>query len=110
MSPSAMWGEALGYDVEWKSSAKTANVITKKRSDHIGSCQLKECLGRNQRNVQSKEKPNAKVAITYGGSGALQQQIEQGSPGGCVPIGSYQQHERPGRPKVCWKTAPSKTS
>ena len=72
-------GEALGYDVEWKSSAKTANVITKSDLTVSAAASLKNAL-EEIKGMYLKEKPNAKVAITYGGSGALQQQIEQGAP------------------------------
>ena len=72
-------GEALGYDVEWKSSAKTANVITKSDLTVSAAASLKNAL-EEIKEMYLKEKPNAKVATTYGGSGALQQQIEQGAP------------------------------
>ena len=72
-------GEALGYDVEWKNSAKTANIITKSDLTISAAASLKNAL-EEIKGMYLKEKPNAKVAITYGGSGALQQQIEQGAP------------------------------
>lgn len=72
-------GEALGYDVEWKSSAKTANVITKSELTVSAAASLKNAL-EEIKGMYLKEKPNAKIAITYGGSGTLQQQIEQGAP------------------------------
>ena len=72
-------GEALGYDVEWKSSTKTANVITKSELTISAAASLKNAL-EEIKGMYLNEKPNAKVAITYGGSGTLQQQIEQGAP------------------------------
>ena len=72
-------GEALGCDVEWKSSSKTANVITKSELTISAAASLKNAL-EEIKGMYLKEKPNAKVAITYGGSGTLQQQIEQGAP------------------------------
>jgi len=72
-------GNALGYDVEWNSKTSTANIITKSDLTISAAASLKNALTDIQA-MYLKEKPNAKVTITYGGSGALQQQIEQGAP------------------------------
>ena len=72
-------GNALGYDVSWSAKAYTANIITKSNLTISAAASLKNALGEIQA-LYLKDKPNAKVTINYGGSGALQQQIEQGAP------------------------------
>lgn len=72
---------ALGYDIEAKSEngTLTANVITKVDLTVSAAASLKDALNEVQA-LYKQEKPNATIAINYGGSGALQQQIEQGAP------------------------------
>ncbi len=72
-------GEALGYDVSWTAATKTANIDTQSDLTVSAAASLKNAL-EEIKALYLKEKPNAKVAITYGGSGTLQQQIEQGAP------------------------------
>ena len=72
-------GNALGYDVSWSAKTYTANIITKSNLTISAAASLKNALGEIQA-LYLKDKPNAKVTINYGGSGALQQQIEQGAP------------------------------
>jgi molybdate transport system substrate-binding protein len=72
-------GNALGYDVNWTGSTRTANIITKSDLTISAAASLKNALD-EVKAMYLEQKPNAKVAITYGGSGALQTQIEQGAP------------------------------
>lgn len=74
-------GNALGYDVDatTKDGTITANITTKVDLTVSAAASLKSALNEVQAMYQ-KEKPNSKIAITYGGSGTLQQQIEQGAP------------------------------
>ncbi|HBR01699.1 MAG TPA: molybdate ABC transporter substrate-binding protein, partial [Ruminiclostridium sp.] len=70
---------ALGYDATWTDSTSTADVITKSDLTISAAASLKNAL-EEVKALYLAQKPNAKVAISYGGSGALQQQIEQGAP------------------------------
>lgn len=72
---------ALGYDIEAKSEngTITANVITKADLTVSAAASLKDALNEVQ-TLYKTEKPNTTIAINYGGSGTLQQQIEQGAP------------------------------
>lgn len=72
---------ALGYDIEGKNEngAITANVIKKVDLTISAAASLKEALD-EAKALYNAEKPNAALTISYGGSGALQQQIEQGAP------------------------------
>lgn len=72
-------GNALGYDVNWTGSTNTANIITKSDLTISAAASLKNALD-EVKAMYLEQKPNAQVAISYGGSGALQQQIEQGAP------------------------------
>lgn len=72
-------GNALGYDVSWTGSTNTANIITKSDLTISAAASLKNALD-EVKTMYLEQKPNARVSITYGGSGALQQQIEQGAP------------------------------
>lgn len=72
-------GHALGYDVTWTGSTNTANIVTKSDLTISAAASLKNAL-EEVKAMYLQDKPNAQVAITYGGSGALQQQIEQGAP------------------------------
>jgi molybdate transport system substrate-binding protein len=72
---------ALGYDIEpTNDNGKiTANIVTKTDLIVSAAASLKDALTEIQ-TLYKAEKPNAELAITFGGSGALQQQIEQGAP------------------------------
>jgi len=72
---------ALGYDIEATSNngAITANVVTKVDLTMSAAASLKDALGEVQA-LYKAEKPNANLTINFGGSGTLQQQIEQGAP------------------------------
>lgn len=74
-------GNALGYDVDatTKDGTITANITTKVDLTISAAASLKNALNEVQAMYQ-KEKLNSKITITYGGSGTLQQQIEQGAP------------------------------
>ncbi len=74
-------GNALGYDVKstTKDGVITANIITKSNLTISAAASLKNALTDIQA-LYLKEKPNAKITVSYGGSGTLQQQIEQGAP------------------------------
>lgn len=72
-------GNALGYDVTWTDSTNTANIITKSDLTISAAASLKNAL-EEVKALYLQQKPNAKVTVSYGGSGALQQQIEQGAP------------------------------
>lgn len=79
--PARYVANALGYEIEGinESGKITANVITKVDLIVSAAASLKDALTEIQ-TLYKAEKPNAAVAITFGGSGALQQQIEQGAP------------------------------
>ena len=79
--PARYVANALGYDIEatTKDGAVTANVVTKVDLTVSAAASLKDALGEIQ-TLYKAEKPNATLAINFGGSGALQQQIEQGAP------------------------------
>jgi molybdate transport system substrate-binding protein len=72
---------ALGYDVtDANDNGKiTANIVTKTELTISAAASLTDALTEVQ-NLYKAEKPNATVSISFGGSGALQQQIEQGAP------------------------------
>jgi molybdate transport system substrate-binding protein len=70
--------QAMGYDVTWDDSSKTANIITKSDLVMSAAASLKNALTDIQV-LYLKSKPNAKVTINYGASGTLQTQIEQGA-------------------------------
>lgn len=73
-------GSALGYDVEStvKDGKVTANVITETNLTISAAASLKDALAEVQA-LYLKEKPNTKLTVNLGGSGTLQQQIEQGA-------------------------------
>ena len=79
--PARYVANALGYDIEGTNNngVVTANVITKVDLTISAAASLKDALD-EVNTLYKAEKPNANVAISYGGSGALQQQIEQGAP------------------------------
>ena len=77
--PFRFMGNALGYDVNWTDNTKTANIITKSDLIISAAASLKNAMDEVQA-LYLEQKPNANLSITYGGSGALQQQIEQGAP------------------------------
>lgn len=79
--PARFVANALGYDIEGTNDKGqvTANVITKVDLTVSAAASLKDALGEIQ-TLYKAEKPNAALAISYGGSGTLQQQIEQGAP------------------------------
>jgi|GEM_PF-33555 molybdenum ABC transporter, periplasmic molybdate-binding protein len=79
--PARYIANALGYDIEGtsKDGVITANVITKVDLTISAAASLKSALDEIQ-TLYKAEKPNATLAISYGGSGTLQQQIEQGAP------------------------------
>ena len=79
--PARYVANALGYDIKSESSngKVTANVITKVELTVSAAASLKDALGEIQK-LYKAEKPNTSLAINFGGSGALQQQIEQGAP------------------------------
>ncbi|HWQ79400.1 MAG TPA: molybdate ABC transporter substrate-binding protein [Anaerovoracaceae bacterium] len=72
---------ALGYDIEGINDGGkiTANIITKTDLTISAAASLTDALKEIQ-TLYKAEKPNATLAINFGGSGALQQQIEQGAP------------------------------
>lgn len=72
-------GNALGYDVDWTDSTKTANITTKSDLTILAAASLHNALD-EAKALYLEQKPNAKVAISYAGSGTLQHQIEQGAP------------------------------
>ncbi|MEN6326301.1 MAG: molybdate ABC transporter substrate-binding protein [Syntrophomonas sp.] len=72
-------GNALGYDVSWTGSTNTADIVTKSDLIISAAASLKNAMD-EVKAMYLEQKPNAKVTITYGGSGALQKQIEQGAP------------------------------
>lgn len=79
--PARFVANALGYDIEatTKDGVLTANVITKVDLTISAAASLKDALGEVQ-GLYLAEKPNAVLTINFGGSGTLQQQIEQGAP------------------------------
>lgn len=79
--PARYVANAMGYDIEAKTEkgTLTANVITKVDLTISAAASLKDALGEVQ-TLYKAEKPNSVLTINYGGSGALQQQIEQGAP------------------------------
>lgn len=79
--PARFVANALGYDIEaaTKDGTVTANVVTKVDLTVSAAASLKDALGEVQTLYKAK-KPNTALTINFGGSGTLQQQIEQGAP------------------------------
>lgn len=77
--PFSFVGKALGYDVTWTDSTKTANIITESDLTISAAASLRVVL-EEIKELYLAEKPKTKIIISYGGSGTLQQQIEQGAP------------------------------
>lgn len=79
--PARYIANALGYDIEGTNvnGVVTANVITKVDLIVSAAASLKDALD-EATVLYNEQKPNATLTISYGGSGTLQQQIEQGAP------------------------------
>lgn len=71
---------AIGYGITTTSQngAIIANIITKADLTVSAAASLKDALT-DIKALYLKEKPNTKMTINFGGSGALQKQIEQGA-------------------------------
>lgn len=72
---------ALGYEITDSNvnGQITANIVTKADLIVSAAASLKDALTEVQ-TLYKSEKPNATLAISFAGSGTLQQQIEQGAP------------------------------
>jgi molybdate transport system substrate-binding protein len=79
--PARFVAKALGFDIEAsdKSGVMKINVPTKVDLTISAAASLKDALTDIQA-LYKKAKPGTTIAINFGGSGALQQQIEQGAP------------------------------
>ena len=109
--PARYVANALGFDIEStsKNGAVEANVVTKVELTVSAAASLKDALGEIQ-TLYKKDKPNATLNISFGGSGTLQQQIEQGAPVDCVLLSCKEQHDRTERRRTCWTDGTVKES
>lgn len=71
---------AMGYGIAASEGkdAITANILTKVDLTVSAAASLKDAMGEIQK-LYKAQKPNTNLTVNFGGSGALQQQIEQGA-------------------------------